>query len=560
MMERLQIYDDAPIAVAAYDVAGRLIYVNVCFEASLSRSAAELTGQHFLSVYALENSEGIEAEIARSMEESGRWTSRVTATSADGSAIVWNLALQAIRDSSGETTHYLAWHREIPTSPRIDNDLIVTLAEASALVTQRMDADTLMKQMNLLIRRGLGVDRAGIWRLESDGLVGTWGTDEAGHLIDERHHTRSIVDLEDPLVRSAILGKTCLPEGSYKFTAPILVNGRVIGVLSVDNTITKRPIPDGIAMPASLFTDYLGIGLRNAFTQKEIEIATRRSEKLAEQLQNLLKVTQDLVQNWVPDLLFQEITQCASRLLETSCVDLYRFGEDGLAFLAGSQIPECHGNECLIPRDRPLPLVENAILQGTPIVTSELESSANYSAEWHQEIHPGVRARIIMPIRAGETPLGALVAIETRRARHYTEEEVMLASHLAASAAVTIRGAEHIAEIERLNADLKSKLIIERELSEQRARTERLEGVLQTVRMFNHEINNPLQVTLGNAQLLENLLKDQPNAMRLLNRLMLGCQRLSDVAIRLSRVVRATSRPTPVGEMLDLESASSESD
>jgi PAS domain S-box-containing protein len=548
-------YHYAPIAVSVADFYGRILYVNPAFEDLMGYASADLEGEEYRTIYSPLNPDGLLAAIAQDVLNGKIWSGRVWNRRKDGSDLWSDLRLQALTNSDGEISAYVCWIHDTETPDDADPDLIGSLAEASALVTQRMGVDELLMQMNLLIRKGLRVDRAGFWRKEEGGLRGTWGTDGEGRLLDESSHFRSFSEQDDLIVRSFSTGKSYYSIERFQLTAPILVNGESIGALSVDNFISGRAIGPRLQKTIGLFADYLGIGFRNAYLQEEVFIATRRTQKQASQLRSLLLITRDLTLEWKLESLFQEVIRAATQLLDAPAAALYRFHEGELERLAGGQSVE---EESATERQVIQALALQSIESNEPIIVRPPEGEERISPDFRHRVNEGGRNRLILPIPGAENPQGVLIISENRPDRRFSEEEIIAASHLAASAGVAIQSAEHIAEIERLNCEATHALSVERELAEQRAHSERMEGVLQTVRMFNHEINNPLQVVLGNAQLLELKLKGHPEGERLLNRLIIGCQRLSDVSLRLSRVVRASTRMSPVGEMLDLEGSSEE--
>ena len=95
---------------------------------------------------------------------------------------------------------------------------------------------------------------------------------------------------------------------------------------------------------------------------------------------------------------------------------------------------------------------------------------------------------------------------------------------------------------------------MEESLLAERETIARLEGILQTVRTLQHEVNNPLQALLGTLELIERSGHGGPDE-RLGERL----ERLREAAERIARVIERVGRVTqpevvsgPVGDMLRL--------
>ena len=85
---------------------------------------------------------------------------------------------------------------------------------------------------------------------------------------------------------------------------------------------------------------------------------------------------------------------------------------------------------------------------------------------------------------------------------------------------------------------------------------ERLRGVLATIVSANHEINNPLMVIVGNAEILkmQEGLEAYPEVGEYLDRISEACQRVKKVLDRISGLTAWEVKPYLDGvEMLDLE-------
>lgn len=124
----------------------------------------------------------------------------------------------------------------------------------------------------------------------------------------------------------------------------------------------------------------------------------------------------------------------------------------------------------------------------------------------------GLQAYAGLPLIAGGEVVGVLSILFNAR-RDFTDDERALAAVLADLAAVTVRNVRWY---------------------ENRRRVDALEAVTRLARAAAHELNNPLAVVLGQAQLMRADLGDRP---QIVDRL----QRIQEAAIRLARVVRQMS-------------------
>jgi CheY-like chemotaxis protein len=97
---------------------------------------------------------------------------------------------------------------------------------------------------------------------------------------------------------------------------------------------------------------------------------------------------------------------------------------------------------------------------------------------------------------------------------------------------------------------------LEDELREERLRTAQLLGILQAIETIQDRINNPLQVILGYAELLNTSASDEDEETRQFSqRIMEAGGAIADVVAKLRHVRRPATRKWSFGETLDLDEA-----
>ncbi len=198
---------------------------------------------------------------------------------------------------------------EVGKLPREEayKDLLNLLHEISSTITNRLDIYDLIRSMVMGLKR-LGFDRAAVWLLdESAGKVrGTWGTDEAGNMLDETDMEIAPEDLPDPqgyfvritdpklAEKTNTVDEIYIPRGGESrfeeiwgseppypgfyartergdnISFPIVISGKVIGAIAVDNFITRRQIEREDAEVLAMFTANAGVILHNARLMAEI--------------------------------------------------------------------------------------------------------------------------------------------------------------------------------------------------------------------------------------------------------------------------------------------------
>ena len=145
------------------------------------------------------------------------------------------------------------------------------------------------------VREELGFDRVGlfIWDDSIGWFRGTFGTGLDGKTTDERHIVWAIqpqyfrrIQQGATFVRGCIVGEPLPRPGEEGITADLVVlrrGGKIYGVISVDNRMSRRPIPQQELEYLTLFTEVLV----NAMEIARARVALKASESRFEQIADL---------------------------------------------------------------------------------------------------------------------------------------------------------------------------------------------------------------------------------------------------------------------------------
>lgn len=163
------------------------------------------------------------------------------------------------------------------------------LMDIAAMVTSSDDSDSVLRMVREALVESTLVDRAGLWLVDGMTAFGTWGTDERGELLDEHAWSFSLEEVEGE-ERGALFGTQLfvinqsgtayLTNGKTEDNVPLAIiplraSGALIGLLTVDNLITKRQLsPANVEMMLPL-AKQAAIAIQNrrllAAAQQEIE-------------------------------------------------------------------------------------------------------------------------------------------------------------------------------------------------------------------------------------------------------------------------------------------------
>ncbi|HRQ41526.1 MAG TPA: PAS domain S-box protein [Chloroflexota bacterium] len=213
-------------------------------------------------------------------------------------------------DSEGLIIGHFGIQRDITERKQLEEELwhghevalqfskqLAVLQEVTIQLSQAESADDLCRQAVQLARLRLGFDRVGIWFIEEHrGIMrGSFGTDERGELRDERNaqvefrheglawrvfsHKESTALVEYRLLRDH-LGQE-VGEGDNAMAA-LWDGDEVIGVISVDNLITRQPIRERQLEILRLYATTLGHLITRKWAGGQLRESNKRFRLLAE--------------------------------------------------------------------------------------------------------------------------------------------------------------------------------------------------------------------------------------------------------------------------------------
>lgn len=164
----------------------------------------------------------------------------------------------------------------------------------AAAINATNDPDHVLRLVRDAVVESGMFERAGVWVMEGSDFRGAWGTDAQGALRDE-HHIREGVEDWGPRIQLLLSGET-----SYliKSWTPVAMDGRnlsdevphaivalragseLLGVLSVDNLITLRPVMLEDVEALLPFADMASAALRTARMARERDRLRERHQRL----------------------------------------------------------------------------------------------------------------------------------------------------------------------------------------------------------------------------------------------------------------------------------------
>jgi signal transduction histidine kinase len=152
------------------------------------------------------------------------------------------------------------------------------LLELAVAVTSIHDPNEIFRLARDAMASTSLVDRVGIWIADPEGFRGTWGTDSNGNRTDERdlRFERDTTGLSDYIQEVFKIGNSRSPMifGAFEFgeTSPERVPcasialrsfGELVGIVHIDNLITRRPLTEESLEPLLPFAQQVAVAIQN---------------------------------------------------------------------------------------------------------------------------------------------------------------------------------------------------------------------------------------------------------------------------------------------------------
>ncbi len=336
-------------------------------------------------------------------------------------------------------------------------------------------------------------DRAGVFTVDENFVRGSWGTDAEGKPRDERDYIRPRAEWDDLLAPFSAGRQRYLrdeltldgkPEQTYTcINVGLRTGNRLVGVLCVDNLITRRTLHDEDIEALLTVAEQAATAIRNARLLEEMRRAKERQERLATMATAIGAATA------LNDIL---------RMVRDGIVSAGGFDRAGV-FLYDKATHSIHGTwgtdrtgkiDNISDESHEISeantLVMQAIQENTDFVLVE-SYSQKYNLLPDSPMY-GVNAFGMVAMRAGSEVVGLIGVDNLLTNRPITANDIESILPFAAQAAVAIQ-----------NARISERL---RETQEALIKVERMRAVGELTSGVAHNINNVLAAILGFAEII----------------------------------------------------------
>lgn len=288
--------EQSATAVLITDARARIEYVNPAFTRMTGYTREEALGQTPRLLKSGDKRPEEYAAFWKTLLSGREWRGEFRNRRKDGSLYWDRSVISPIANSEGVVTNFVAVKEDI-TGQKETEQLRDAVLQLSARIAGCATEDEICRVVVEGIRETMSLDRCGLFLGGSEDEVfrGTYGTDLDGRTTDEHDHTwniRSELDVED--LFSTVSYKTGFPLGrpyarpGEEHLSSTLValrqSGRVFGVISLDNRMSRRPVTENQMMHIALLAEVLGNALQVARAREALrrsaEATTRANDEL----------------------------------------------------------------------------------------------------------------------------------------------------------------------------------------------------------------------------------------------------------------------------------------
>ncbi len=278
-------------AVIITNPKGTIEYVNAAFTVMTGYSRDEAVGQtpRLLKSGLMQEQEY--ADLWRNLRSGREWRGTFHNRRKDGS-LYWDHSTISpiINPDGGEVTHFVAVKEDI-TEEKEAEQLRYAVLQLSADVAGCATEDEICRVVVEGIREKMHVDRCGLFLGDPEDPVfhGTYGTDLNGHTTDEHDHAwniRAERDVEELFASATFksgfpLGRPESRPGEEDLASTFVAlrqSGRVFGIISIDNRMSRRPVTNNQMSHIALLAEVLGNALQVARAREETNRANEELE------------------------------------------------------------------------------------------------------------------------------------------------------------------------------------------------------------------------------------------------------------------------------------------
>lgn len=369
---------------------------------------------------------------------------------------------------------------------------------------------TLLTIYSALVHQA-GYDRAGILLVDeadSNYLTGTWGTSYDGKLQDEHDYRIRIEEHPRlmPIVRGEvpyILRHTTRPQipeppGTSSNVlqhamVPLKINEKIIGLISVDNLLSQRPIDEEDISFLELIAHHVAVAIAKARAFEQERRARAEAEIAQRKLAFLAEASVILSSSLDYETTLASVAQLAVPYLADWCA-IHILEPDSSCYRMALVHADPEKSELIHDLMRRYPLSPDAASGYAKVLRTGEPDFWPDIPEWmvrrfaknadHLRLLQsiGYRSYLSIPLKARGRILGAISFVIGTSARQFSEDDFKLAEELALRASVAVDNALLYREAQQaMQAETEARVQVESLANELNQRAGELDAVIEAI-------------------------------------------------------------------------------
>jgi PAS domain S-box-containing protein len=353
---------------------------------------------------------------------------------------------------------------------RIASDRLRAIVTATDELIRTTDLDVLYRRAVELAREKLGVERCALYVLDEsrEWVLGTYGTDAAGHTTDERSNKEPAQNhqiISMPREQQWVTFQTELKywEGEqdqlvgtgWNVATAIRSATGPIGIMFNDTAISRKPYDEGLQQSLALYCSMLA----NIIENKRLELQIRRSLQLrSSQVQTSTEVAQEIAAASESAELFHRVVTLIKERFNYYHAQIFRYdpAHDAAVLVAGyGEV----GQKMLAAKHQ-LPMGRGVVGSAAATGESILAADVRQDEDWRSNPNlPETRGELAVPIKLRDQVLGVL-DVQSAHANTLTDDDRLLLEGLCGQIAIAMESTRLLEELRRGEAELSQALQI----------------------------------------------------------------------------------------------------
>lgn len=341
---------------------------------------------------------------------------------------------------------------------------IEAVAQVGIAASTILDVDQLLFTVSNLAKQRFNLYHAHIYLLDDSGqnLALTAGAGEVGKrmvgegrtislnqstsLVARAARSAEAVIANDVILNENFLPNPLLPDTRSEMALPMIVGGRVIGVLDVQSDQLDYFSQDDVQVQSTLASQ-LAIAVANA---RAFQSAEERAKELS--LVNQLGV--GLTSILDPDQLINQVGEDVARSFDLYHLHIFVADETGqeLTLATGSGRVPCQHitRDYRMRLDEEMSLVTRAAIERTSMVANNVREEPYFMSS---PFLPETRSEICLPMIVGDQLIG-VIDIQSDVLNRFKDQDVLILSTLASQIATAISNARAFQNVEAARAEV----------------------------------------------------------------------------------------------------------